>query len=139
MVHEDFQEHVEAKGPSDRNTGLVFAAFFALVAIAPLRKGLPVRIWAIAVAALLALVALAAPKILLPLNTVWTKLALLLQRIVQPVVLGILFYVVFVPFAFLLKAVGKTPLRIGWDRRIDSYWVERNPPGPDPDSMINQF
>ena len=49
MVHEDLQEHIEAKGPSDRDTGLVFAAFFALVAIAPLRRGLPVRIWPIAI------------------------------------------------------------------------------------------
>src|SRR5579872_5749025 len=123
MVHEDFQEHAEIEGPSDRNTGLVFAAFFAVACIAPLRKGLPPRLWALALAAVLTSLAIVAPGVLHPLNVAWMKLALVMQKIVQPVVLGLLFYGFFTPFALILKAMGKRPLCVDWDRSLKRIWV----------------
>ena len=139
MVHEDFQEHAETEGPSDRNTGLVFAAFFAVACIAPLRKGLPPRLWALALAVVLTSLALVAPGALHPLNVAWMKLALVMQKIVQPLVLGVLFYGFFTPFALILKAMGKRPLCVDWDRSLETYWVERVPPGPQPSTMTDQF
>ena len=139
MVHEDFQEHTHTEGPSDRNTGIVFAVFFALVCIAPLRKGLPPRLWALALAAAFGVLALVVPRALHPLNVAWMKLALMMQKIVQPVVLGILFYGFFTPLGLIMKAMGKATLPLNWDQGAATYWIERVPPGPAPSTMTDQF
>ena len=84
-THEDFSSHAEVRGSSDRTFGLVFAVFFALIGLAPLRRHQSVRGWALVVAAVVLLVALILPNWLHWLNIAWTKLGLLLGRIVSPV------------------------------------------------------
>jgi len=65
--------------------------------------------------------------------------AALLNRIVSPVATGVLFFVVFTPFALILRMAGKDLLRLRRDPRAASYWIERKPPGPPPESMVEQF
>jgi len=85
------------------------------------------------------LLALLVPKALAPLNWVWTKLGLLLHKIVSPVVLGILFFMVFTPIGITFRLFGGDPLRLRFDSNALSYWIARSPPGPAPDSLKNQF
>jgi hypothetical protein len=73
------------------------------------------------------------------LNWAWTKLGLLLGKIVNPIVIGILFFLVFVPAAVVMRMLGKDALRLKPDRSRSSYWIVRNPPGPQPESMLRQF
>lgn len=140
-MHEDFGRTEEVKGSSDRSFGLVMAAFFTLVAFGPvLRVGLlGVRWWALALALLLMALGLLWRAPLRPLNRVWLKFALLLYRIASPVALGLLFFFAVVPTGLLMRALGKDPLRLKRDPGAASYWIEREPPGPSPDSMKNQF
>ena len=63
----------------------------------------------------------------------------LLYKIVNPVVLGLLFYVTVTPIALLMRVLGKDPLRLRRDSDAASYWIDRTPPGPVPESMKNQF
>ncbi len=127
------------QGSSDRAFGLVFAAFFAIVALLPLWHGGAMRLWALAVAAAFGVLALAAPCVLAPLNRIWTMLGDLLHRIVSPIALGILFFGVVVPTGLLMRLVGKDPLRLAFDRQARTYWIERHPPGPPPESLKDQF
>lgn len=138
-MHEDFTRHHEIRKGADRALGFVFSAFFVIVACLPLASGGSVRAWAIAVAGLFFAVALIRPALLAPLNRAWTALGLLLHRIVSPVVLGALFYLVLTPTALIGRALGKDPLRLRRDRAAGSYWIERRPPGPPPQSMQDQF
>ena len=124
---------------SNRTFGLVFAAFFALVALLPVVRGHAVRRWALPVSALFLLAALAAPKLLTPLNRAWTALGTLLHAIVNPLVLGILFYLVFTPFGWVLRRMGKDFLRLRHAPGTQTYWIVRQPPGPSPESMSRQF
>jgi len=124
---------------SDRTMGLVFAAFFALVALLPLARGHAVRLWALPVSALFLLVVLAAPKILAPLNNAWTALGALLHAVINPLVLGVLFYLVFTPFGWVLRRMGKDFLRLRPAPDAQTYWIARQPPGPTPESMSRQF
>ena len=126
-------------GSSDRAFGLVFAAFFTIVALLPLWSGRPVRMWSIVAAAAFALLALAVPRVLAPLNRVWTAFGDLLHRIVSPVALGILYYGVVTPTGLLMRLAGKDPLRLRFDPAARSYWIERRPPGPPPESLKDQF
>jgi len=137
-THENWTPQT-VKQSSDRTFGLVFTVFFALVAFLPLVRHHPVRLWAAGVGAGFLLVALAAPKLLAPLNRVWTALATVLHRITNPVILGVFFYGVIAPFGWLLRRLGKDFLRLGRVPEAKSYWIVRQPPGPEPESMSNQF
>jgi hypothetical protein len=64
---------------------------------------------------------------------------MLLHRITTPVILALLFWITVVPTGLLMRAFGKDPLRLKFDRDARSYWIERTPPGPAPDSLRNQF
>jgi hypothetical protein len=140
-MHEDFSRPEEIHGSSDRTFGLVMAAFFAIVALAPLvlEGHGPVRWWALGLSALFLVLALAWPDGLAPLNRLWTGLGLLLNRIVSPVFLGLLYYLFVTPVGVLMRAFGNDPLRLRRDAAAASYWIPRNPPGPPPESMKNQF
>ena len=139
MAHEDLTREQYVEGSSDRSFGLVFAAVFGLIALGPLRHGHAPRWWASALAGVFALVALAKPVLLSRLNRLWIKLGLLLGKVVSPIALGILFYGVVTPLAVVIRLTGKDPLRLKLDPAAESYWIVREPPGPPPDSMTNQF
>ena len=139
MTHEDFSRKEEIKPSSDRSFGLVIATVFLLITFWPLIRAEPVRWWALAVAAVFAVLALLWPAALAPLNKCWTKLGVLLYRIVSPIVLGLLFYVIVTPVALLMRVLGKDPLRLRREPDAASYWIERTPRGLAPESMNNQF
>lgn len=83
--------------------------------------------------------ALAFPKALAPLNWVWTRFGLLLHKLVSPLILGLLFFVVFTPVGVIMRLFGADPLRLRSDAKAQSYWIDRAPPGPAPDSLKDQF
>ena len=125
--------------PSNRSVGLVFAAFFLLVAIFPLMHGDAVHIWAIVVSGLFGLIALVAPQFLTLLTKYWMGLANVLHKIFNPVVLGGIFFLVVTPIGCLMRLTGKDPLRLKLEPEAQTYWHERLPPGPDSKSLLNQF
>ncbi len=61
----------------------------------------------------------------------------LIHIIVSPVVLGLLFYGVITPTGLVMRALGKDPLGLAYDREAESYWIKRQPPAPD--TMRDQF
>ncbi len=144
---EAFAEHKshdeELKVGSDRTFGIVFTVVFALFGgVMPLWKG-----WndgdpiypLLGVSGVFLVVALAMPKVLHPLNIVWMKVGVLLNKIVSPLVMGLLFFTTITPMAIVLRLMGKDLLKMKLDKDAKSYWVERDPPGPPPESMSNQF
>jgi len=138
-THEEFSANVEVRGSSERGFGITFAVVFLIVALWPVRYGQPPRLWGIAIAALFCLTGFARPSLLRPLNRAWMRFGLLLARITNPLILGLLFYLVLTPTALILRLAGKDPLRLRRDPAAPSYWIERDPPGPKPESMVNQF
>jgi len=139
MAHELLSRREEVSGSSNRALGLVFAVVFLLVAVFPLPFGGAVRWWSIGVAAAFAAVAFVLPGVLTPLNRAWTRFGLILHKIVSPIVLGFLFYVVVTPLGLLMRLLGKDPLRLHWDQQSPTYWIERTPPGPKPETLSDQF
>jgi hypothetical protein len=140
-MHEEFDRHEDVKRSSERSFGLVMAVALAVVTFLPLLRAQPgePRWWALGLAALFLILALFWQTPLKPLNIAWTKLGLLLYHVVNPVVLGLLFFVTVTPLALLMRALGKDPLRLRRERQAASYWIHREPPGPPPQSMKNQF
>src|SRR5262245_35297436 len=138
-THEDLTRSEEVRGSSDRVFGLLFAVALALVGVAPLVHRRPIRWWSLALAAVLLVISSGRPRLLGPLNRLWLQAGLLLQRVVNPVVLGLMFFLTVTPIGLLMRWSGKDPLRLTFDPRARTYWIERRPPGPAPDTMRRQF
>lgn len=138
------QEHLRRynqahENSSDRSFGLVFAAFFLIIALLPLLHGHDIRLWAAVVSFAFGAVSLTAPAILAPLNRLWTRFGVLLHRTVSPVALGVMYYGVITPTGLLMRLSGKDSLRLRIDKSASSYWIDRRPPGPAPDSLKFPF
>ena len=138
-LHESFGRASDVKVGSERAFGIVFAAVFASIGFWPLLAGSGPAWWALALAALFAVAAFLAPGALKPLNRLWFRFGMLLHRIVSPLVMGLLFFATVTPIALLMRLAGKDPLRLKFDRGAKSYWIERAPPGPSPETMRRQF
>jgi hypothetical protein len=137
--HESFERDDEVKSSSNRQFGLVFAVVFALIAAWPLLHGRAPRWGSVAVAGIFLVLALVAPDALAPLNRLWFRLGLLLHGVVSPVVLGLVFFSTVTPIGWVLRLLGKDPLRRRIEPAATTYWIERTPPGPSGDSMPRQF
>jgi hypothetical protein len=144
--HEDFSRKEEVKGSSDRGFGLTVGGI--LLAIAVVRTLL--HLWDGTPAGWLELVlggigliligfGLIAPARLAPLNRAWIRLGLILFKVVNPVVLGLIYLTTIVPIGLTMRLMGRDLLNRKLDRQAASYWVMRDPPGPEPESMIRQF
>ena len=139
MSHESLLRDETIQPSSNRAFGFVFATVFALIGALPLLSGDGVRAWSLAVAAAFLAVALALPSVLTGLNRLWLRFGLLLHRIVSPVVLGVMFFLVVTPTGFLMRLLGKDPLRLRYEEKASTYWIDRTPPGPPPESFDRQF
>ena len=131
--------YFEVRRGSERNFGLVFAGFFAVLFLLGLWKGSGTTwLWA-GLSVVMAGLAVFAPGVLRRPNKAWHTFGMLLGRIVGPIVMVTLFFAVVTPLAVLMRLFGKDPLRLRWDRSAKTYWIDRTPPGPPPDSMPLQF
>ena len=139
QLHEDFSRAEHVKAGSDRSFGFVFAGFFAVMSALSWWRGHTSWHWALPLGALFLVVALTRPRLLNPLNRLWLKLGLLIYKVMNPLVLGMLFFITITPIGLVMRAFGKDFLRLRLDRSAPSYWIDREPPGPPPQSMRNQF
>jgi hypothetical protein len=92
-----------------------------------------------AAGALLLLLGIFAPSRLSALNRVWLKVGAAIAKVVNPIVLALLFFLVVTPMAFVMRIFGKRPLRLATDRAASSYWIDREPPEGEASSMRRQF
>jgi hypothetical protein len=138
-LHEDFARQDEVVGSSDRAFGLTLAVVCLVIGTIRLVLGHHYAAWWLGVGLVLLGLALFWTAPLKPLNRLWLRLGLVLYRVINPIVMLLLFVTTIIPIGALLRLFGKDPLRLRRDPATPSYWLPREPPGPDPKSMINQF
>jgi len=137
--HEGFDRGLLAERCPDRSFGLVFTAFFVLLGLWPMVHNRRVRIWALGLSMPFLLSALAFPRVLGPLNIIWTQLGKLLAKVTNPLITGLMFYLIFAPTGVILRLLGNDLLRMKYDRGSATYWIRRDPAGLGSESMRNQF
>jgi len=124
---------------SNRSFGILLGVVFVLIAIWNFSVGGAIYpVWA-SVGLVFFLVAWLVPRLLRPLKGLWLRFGHLMGRILSPVALTLIYVLSIVPVGLLLKAFRKDSLRLIPDRKSASYWIAREPPGPSPESLKNQF
>lgn len=136
---ENLNRKLQHEQSSDRTFGCVMAGFFAIVALFPLIAGKAPRLWAFAVAFAFLAPALFFPRALGLLNKWWTRFGLLLSSIMSPVASAVMFFGVVTPYGWLMRKTRKDAFPIRFDAKAKSYWIPRDPAGPDPKSLKDQF
>ena len=125
----------DIKISSNRSFGIVFFVVFLLIALYPLTYGGEIRIWSLIISIIFLILGLLNSKILAPLNKIWFKFGILLGKIVSPLIMGIIFFLVVTPIGFIMRLLGKDVLNLKYNKN-KSYWIEKNGPKS---KMKNQF
>lgn len=142
QTHETRTGHGKVKGSSERSFGVVFTVVFLIIALFPLVGNWTawdqVRLWSVAIAAVLLAISFFAPSVLAPANRAWLWFGLLLNKIVSPLVLGVMFFIVLTPISLFRRMFSKTSIAMRGDDSVDSYWTMRSDDDAET-SMKNQF
>ena len=125
----------DVKISSNRSFGIVFFVVFLLVALYPLIHAEEIRLWSLIISIIFLILGLLNSKILGPLNKIWFKFGILLGKILSPLIMGIIFFLVVTPIGLIMRLLGKDVLNLKYNKN-KSYWIEKNGPKS---KMKNQF
>ena len=120
---------------SNKSFGLVFFVVFLVIALYPLTHNGEIRAWSALISLIFLLLGLLNSKILSPLNKLWFKFGIFLGKIISPLIIGIIFFLVVTPTGLIMRLFGKDVLNLKYNKN-HSYWIEKNGPKS---KMKNQF
>ena len=120
---------------SNKSFGVVFFLVFLLISLYPLINDGNLRIWSFVISIIFLILGILNSKILNPLNKIWFKFGLLLGKIISPIVMGIIFFIVVTPTGLILRLFKKDVLNLKFNNN-NTYWIEKSGPKS---KMKNQF
>tara|TARA_B110000008_G_C16947960_1_gene555244 strand:- start:1712 stop:2095 length:384 start_codon:yes stop_codon:yes gene_type:complete len=120
---------------SNRSFGIVFFVFFLIISIYPIFLDQDIRLWSLLLSLIFLILGLTKSRILTPLNLLWFKFGMLLGRIVSPIVMGLVFFLVVTPTGLIMRGLKKDLLKLK-KKKSNTYWVNRDQDNTD---MRNQF
>ena len=109
---------------SNRSFGILFSILFALIAFWPIINGNPLRLWLIPVSVIFLVLGLLNSKLLNPLNVVWVKFGELLGRIIAPIVMAIIYFIIITPIGLFMRLSRKDLLNLKFSK-ANTYWIKR--------------
>ena len=110
---------------SNRSFGIVFFVLFLLICLWPLLNDNSIRIWSLVIAIIFLILGLLNSKFLTPLNRSWLKFGELLGRVVSPLVMGLVYFVILTPIGLFMRLIRKDLLGIKFSKK-NSYWIKRD-------------
>ena len=120
---------------SNKSFGIVFFVVFLVISLYPLLHSENIRVWSLIISIIFLVLGLLNSKLLNPLNKIWFKFGLLLGKIISPIVMGIIFFLVVTPIALFMRLLKKDLLNLKFNKN-KSYWIEKDGPKS---KMKNQF
>ena len=121
---------------NNRGFGLLFFIVFIIISAWPLLSGGNLRIYFLLPAFLFLILGLINSKLLTPINKLWIKFGELLGKIIAPIVMGLVYFVILTPISLIIRIFGKDLLNLRFSNKIQSYWIKRD---KDLGSMDKQF
>ena len=120
---------------SNRSFGIVFFVVFLLISIYPLMNNENIRVWSLVISLIFLVLGILNSNILTPLNKLWFKFGILLGKIISPIIMGIIFFLIVTPIGLIMRLIGKDVLNLKYSDN-KSYWIEKTGPKS---KMKNQF
>ena len=124
------------KLPSNRNFGIVFFVVFLIISLYPLTLDEGLAKWPLVISIIFLALGLINSKILTPLNRLWFKFGIFLGRIISPIIMALIFFLVVTPIGLIMRLLRKDLLNLKYNKKNKSYWIEKNGPKS---KMKNQF
>ena len=115
------------KTSSNKSFGIVFFIVFLIIALYPMIKDGDIRLWSLILSLIFLILGLINSIILTPLNRLWFKFGIFLGKIVSPIILGIIFFLVVTPTGILLRLFGKDVINLKYNKN-NSYWIKKTGP-----------
>ena len=109
----------------EKSFGILFAIVFFLIGIWSLLSGGSLKVWPLALSFIFLIVAFFKQELLKPLNNIWIKIGEVLGRIVAPMVMALIFFLVITPLSLIMRLFGKDLLRLKTSKD-KSYWIKRD-------------
>ena len=109
---------------NNKSFGILFFIVFLLIAIWPVINSEPIRIWSIIISILFLILGITNSKILTPLKRGWIKLGEILGKVVAPIIMGFIYFIIITPLGILMRLFGKDLLNIKFNKD-KSYWIKR--------------
>tara|TARA_B100000963_G_C22577211_1_gene649047 strand:+ start:112 stop:492 length:381 start_codon:yes stop_codon:yes gene_type:complete len=109
----------------NRSFGLLFFVVFLVIGLWPLTKSGEINLYLISIAVIFLILGLANSKILSPLNKAWIKLGEILGRIIAPIVMALVYFLILTPISLLVRLLGKDLIGMKFSNDIKSYWIKR--------------
>mgnify|MGYP001235623017 CR=1 FL=1 len=109
----------------NRSFGLLFFIVFLTFALWPLTKKGEINLYLITIALIFLILGLLNSKILTPLNKSWIKFGELLGRIITPIVMGIVYFIILTPISLLVRLFGKDLIGMKFNTNLKTYWIKR--------------
>ena len=125
----------DIKISSNRSFGIVFFIFFLIIAVYPIINSGNIRISLLFISLIFLILGLLNSKILSPLNKLWMKFGLFLGKIISPLIMALIFFLVVTPTGLLMRIFKKDLLNLKYNDS-KSYWIEKTGPKS---KMKNQF
>ena len=104
------------KLPSNRSFGIVFFVVFLLIGLYPLLNSEEARLWSLIISLIFILLGLLNSKILTPLNKIWFKFGIFLGKIISPLIMVIIFFLVVTPIGLIMRLLGKDLLNLRYNK-----------------------
>ena len=109
---------------SNRSFGIFFFVVFLLISFWPSIEGQSLRIWALTVSLIFLVLGLLNSKLLSPFNLIWVKFGEVLGRIIAPIAMGVVYFIIITPIGLFMRLIGKDLLRTKFSKN-NSYWIKR--------------
>ena len=113
------------KKSSNRSFGILFFIVFLGFGLWPLSKSLNPNFYLIFFSIIFLILGILNSKILTPLNNSWIKLGEILGRIIAPIVMALVYFIVLTPISLLIRFCGKDLLGLKFSKTRSSYWIKR--------------
>ena len=124
------------KRSSNRSFGVLFFVVFLVVGFWPMLNNEAPNYYLILFSLIFLILGLVNSKILSPLNTGWIKLGEILGKIIAPIVMAIVYFLILTPISLLVRLFGKDLLNLKYSNKSETYWLKRR---KNTGSMDKQF
>ena len=110
---------------SNRSFGILFFLVFLGFGLWPLTKEMSPNIYLIIISVVFLVLGLLNSKLLSPLNEIWIKFGEILGRIIAPLIMALVYFLILTPISLLVRVFGKDLLGLKYLKQQNSYWIKR--------------